>query len=188
MSFARIETERLILRPFANSDVDALHALWMLPDVRRYLWDDEVIDRDTAESLVTASGASFCEKGYGLCCVSARDDGARIGFCGLRDYDEGDGVQRPELLYGLDPAHWRHGYALEASVAVLRFGFEECGLDPIYGGIDPPNGRSRRVLERIGMRGWRRLEIGGLPADYSELTRLTFESGGHRGARYLVVA
>ena len=188
MSFSRIETERLILQPFADSDVDALHALWLQPDVRRYLWDDERIDRDTAASVVTRSVASFSETGYGLCCVNARDDGSRIGFCGLRDYDEGDGVQLPELLYGLDPAHWRHGYAFEASVATLRFGFEECGLDPIHGGIDPPNGRSRRVLERLGMRGWRRLEIRGLPADYAELTRSRFESRGHHEDRYLVVS
>ena len=96
-------------------------------------------------------------------------------------------MPRTELLYGLDPAHWRRGYAFEASVAILRFGFEECGLDPIYGGIDPPNDRSRRVLERRGMRRWRRVEIGGLPADYSELTRSRFEAGGHHAARYLAV-
>ena len=54
MSFSCLETERLTLRPFADADVDALHALWRLPEVRRFLWDDVVISRDTALEVVAA--------------------------------------------------------------------------------------------------------------------------------------
>ena len=184
----RSETERLLLRPFATADVDALHAMWVLPEVRRYLWDDIVIERSTAASVVEASGLSFAEQGYGLCRVERRDDDALVGFCGLRDYDDPGGGTRPELLYGLAPDHWHLGYAFESAVAVLRFGFEQCGLDRIDGGIDPPNERSRRVLERLGMHDWRRLEINGLPADFSQLLPSDFWTAEHRAAQYQLVA
>ena len=184
----RIETARLLMRPFEATDVDALHALWVLPDVRRYLWDDVVIERDTAVAVIEASRISFAERGYGLCCLQRRDTAGLVGFCGLRDYDELGGATRPELFYGLAPDYWRRGYAFEASAAVLRFGFEECGLDRIDGGVDPPNERSRRVLERLELHDWQRIAVKGLPADFARLTRTDFESAAYREAPYRLVA
>jgi RimJ/RimL family protein N-acetyltransferase len=184
----RIETERLWLRPFEAADVDALHALWRLPDVRRYLWDDIEIERATAADVVAATQASFAERGYGLCCVHPRGGGALVGFCGLRDYEDPGGETYAEVLYGLHPDQWRRGFAFEAAVAMLRFGFEVCGLARIDGGIDPPNARSRAVLERLGMTGWRRIELDGLPADYASLSRAAFEAAGHEAARYTLIA
>ena len=43
MGLPTLETERLILRPWSLDDIDALHQIWTDPQVRRYLWDDEVI-------------------------------------------------------------------------------------------------------------------------------------------------
>lgn len=186
----RIETERLALRPFALGDVDVLHALFVLPDVRRYLWDDVAIGRDVVEGVVEASREGFSSVGYGFFRVERRAGPAAgeglVGFAGLRDWDdpEASGPGRPEVLYGLDPRFWRQGLAFEAAVAVLRFGFDECGLPAIDGGIDPPNVRSRSVLERLGFAGWRRLEVGGLPADYATLARDPFRTGPHAGAPY----
>ena len=172
----RLSTDRLALRPFAAADVDALHALWTQPLVRRYLWDDVVIDRATAEDVVTASVALVAARGYGLCVVHERDGGAFVGFCGLRDFADprAGGAARPELLYGLDPHYWSRGYAFEASVAVLRFAFDDRALEVVHAGTDPPNERSRRVLDRLGFQGWERIEVGGLPADYASVDATGF--------------
>ncbi len=54
-----LNTGRMRLRPISSDDVDALHALWTDPDVRRYLWDDRIIPRETVEEIVAHSLATF---------------------------------------------------------------------------------------------------------------------------------
>lgn len=48
-----------MLRPFIREDVDDLRRLWVDPAMRKYLWDDEVISRETAVEVVEASLESF---------------------------------------------------------------------------------------------------------------------------------
>jgi RimJ/RimL family protein N-acetyltransferase len=57
-----------------------------------------------------------------------------------------------EVGWRLARAHWGHGYATEAAREALRFGFEEVGLAEIVSFTVPANERSRRVMERIGLR------------------------------------
>jgi ribosomal-protein-alanine N-acetyltransferase len=71
-----------------------------------------------------------------------------VGFCGLRPLDNAPGV---EVLYGIAPSSWGDGFATEAALAMLHYGFEEAGLDRILGIADKQNAASRRVLEKIGM-------------------------------------
>jgi hypothetical protein len=56
----------LRLRLFAKADVDDLHALWCSPEVRKYLWDDEIIARQRPASLAEESLRLFSAHGYGL--------------------------------------------------------------------------------------------------------------------------
>jgi ribosomal-protein-alanine N-acetyltransferase len=145
----RIETPRLRLRPAGSADVDALHALWTDPEVRRWLWDDVVIDRATAAERVADSEAHFAADGFGLWVAEEREDGALVGVAGLVVIEPHFG---PELIYSLHPAHWGRGYATEASRAILRYAFDALGLARVPGRTDAPNHGSARVLERLGMR------------------------------------
>ena len=47
-----IRARRILLRPWTRGDTDELLELWTAPEVRRYLWDDSVITRQTAVQLV----------------------------------------------------------------------------------------------------------------------------------------
>lgn len=177
MSFPRIETARLSLQPFTRDDADSLHRMWTEPAVRKYLWDDVVIPHETAVEVVQSSLDSFAEHGFGYWTVCLKDTAEQIGFCGLRHFQE-DGVddQEVEILYGLDPKHWGNGYATEAANAVLRFGFEQLGLERIFAGADPPNQDSFRVIERLGMTFSRHTKVGGLEAIYYMIGRHEFRA------------
>jgi RimJ/RimL family protein N-acetyltransferase len=146
---ATIETERLRLRPCTPDDADALHRLWTDPDVRRHLWDDEVISAERAGATLAAGIASFADAGYGLWAVLPRDADRLIGFCGLRAVPATGDV---ELVYGMAPACWGRGLASEAVVAVLDFAFAALGLGRVIGVTDPPNAASIRVMEKAGMQ------------------------------------
>lgn len=145
----RLSTQRLILRPIAPADVDALHHFWTDPAIRKYLWDNEIISREMVADIVRDSDQCFRDLGSGLFGVELRDaPGELAGFCGLRRMGRGDDV---ELLYGILPRYWGEGLVSEAAREVLRHGLEDCGLNRIMGATDTPNQRSVRVMQRVGM-------------------------------------
>jgi [ribosomal protein S5]-alanine N-acetyltransferase len=148
LSAPELRTARLRLRPVSLADLDPLHALWTDAEVRRFLWDDQMIPRERAAAEIDASIASFDAHGFGMWALSSAPENALAGFCGLRRFGEAEEV---EVLYGLAPRLWGRGLATEAAREVLRFGFEEIRLDRIFGRTDPPNVASRRVLDRLGM-------------------------------------
>ena len=129
MGLPTLETERLILRPWSLDDIDALHQVWTDPQVRRYLWDDEVISRQRAAAAVEDGVAAANRNGVGLWCVLPKPAGALAGFCGFRYIDDAPDI---ELLYGLLPDYWGQGLATEAARAALAYGFDGGGC-PLTG-------------------------------------------------------
>jgi RimJ/RimL family protein N-acetyltransferase len=147
-----ITTERLHLRPFAPDDLDAIVAIHGDPDVVRYVpWDvrgrDEL--RDVLASKTQRTILAREGDGLNLAAVLA-DTGDLIGDMSLMWRSEEH--RSAELGYLFNAAHAGHGYATEASRALLRLGFEELGLHRIFGRLDARNPASARVLERLGMR------------------------------------
>ena len=135
------------LRPVRRDDLAPLHRLWTHPDVRRYVWDDEEIPRSRAEAAVREAIDAFESHGFGLW-LAEGEDGALLGFCGLRHLDDGPDV---EVIYGVAPSEWGRGLATEMAEAMLRYGFGTVGLPRLVGIADAPNAASRRVLEKAGM-------------------------------------
>ena len=173
MKSQTIETARLRLRPLVRSDVDDLHRLWVDPDVRKYLWDDEVISRERAEAIIEASLTSFEADGFGLWAVLPRDEDLLIGFCGFWFFHE---PPKLELLYGIAPTHWKRGLATEVVRALLRYGFAELSFERIEASTDALNLASQRVMEKAGMVFEKREYRDGLDTVYYALSREEFEA------------
>jgi RimJ/RimL family protein N-acetyltransferase len=149
-----VRTARLLLRPFAAGDLDAVYDLQSRPDVTRYLLYD-VRDREQArESLRERIRAG--QPGHDsdhlilALAVVLPETGAVIGDVGLfwlsREHRQG------EVGYVIHPDQAGHGYATEAARAMLGLGFGSFGLHRIVGRLDARNTASARVLERLGMR------------------------------------
>ena len=160
----KLQSERLTLIPFRSEHVDDLHALWTDADVRRFLWDDEIIAREQAAEVVEASEVSFREHGFGMWALVPVGQDEIVGFAGLRHF----GKDEVELLYGLRPDNWGRGLASEASRAVLDHGFG-LGLTKIFAGTDPPNVASLQVMDRLGFGDEHRREVNGLETIYRSL-------------------
>jgi ribosomal-protein-alanine N-acetyltransferase len=71
------------------------------------------------------------------------------GFCGFRFIDDGPDI---ELMYGLRSAHWGKGLATEACSAAIEHLWRTTAFQLVYARTDPPNERSVRVMQQIGMR------------------------------------
>ena len=167
-----LDTERLRLTAFSMDHLDALHALWTDPDVRRYLWDGEVISRERAAEVISDSERNFAERGYGFRAMLLRDEAiaevdALVGFCGYRLFEDSG---EPELLYGILPRYWGKGLVSEAAHALIRDGFERNGFTRIIAATDTPNQSSVKVMQRLGMVFLRRGEFHGLDTVFFELT------------------
>jgi ribosomal-protein-alanine N-acetyltransferase len=162
-----IETDRLRLRPVVSNDADAMHALWTDPAVRRYLFDDVVIPRAFVDQEIATSEQLMATHGYGLWTLRLMNADEIIGFCGYRFFHEPPQLQ---LLYGLAPACWGRGLATEAASAMIRHGFETNRFERIIASADAPNLASIRVMERAGMRFWKRETTNGLDTVYYECT------------------
>jgi ribosomal-protein-alanine N-acetyltransferase len=161
--------------PVTLTDLDDLHRLFTDPDVRRYLWDDQIIPRERAAVEIDASIASFEARGFGMWVLREAGETEIVGFCGLRPFGEPEEI---EILYGLSPHVWHRGFAAEASREVLRYGFEALGLERIFGRTDPPNVASRRVLERLGMTFIRSHRLGELDVVEYVIPRAAFRRAG----------
>ena len=174
MNFPVIETARLRLRPLTADDVDDLHRLWIDRDVRRYLWDDEVIPRERVAAIIDQSRASFETTGIGLWAVFLRGEDALIGFCGFWFFHDPPQLQ---LLYGIAPAYWNRGLATEVAVAMMRYGFDEHSFDRIEASTDAPNRASIRVMEKAGMKFEKRVYTKGLDTVFYSVSREAFHPG-----------
>jgi len=129
-------------------DLDRVAELLGDPDVMRYMPGDEPWPRDKAEKELRGIIAEWGERGYGRWAVVDDADGAMIGWCGLGYLKE---LDETEVAYILDRDYWNRGYATEGSMASLRYGFGEAGLERIVALAFPENAASRRVMEKLGM-------------------------------------
>ncbi len=150
-----IETARLVLRPLAAEDVDALHGMIQVEPVRRYLCDGELLPRASVEGWRAASEALFRRAGVGLWCVRERGREPLVGFTGFAEFYEPPAL---ELIFALAPSCWGRGYAVEMARAAIAQGFTRAGLTTIRASTDEPNAASIRVMARLGM-----LAAGGSP-------------------------
>jgi ribosomal-protein-alanine N-acetyltransferase len=167
-----IETERLRLRPLRASDRNDLHHLFTDPDVRRYLWDDQVLPIEQTWAVVTESLRRFAAEGTGLWAVFRQGRMPLAGFGGYWPFPG-----RLEILFGLAPIHWSRGLATELVRALLRYGFEELGLDRVDGSSDAPNVAALRVMEKAGAHEMERVETGGRETVRYSLARADFQPG-----------
>jgi RimJ/RimL family protein N-acetyltransferase len=148
----RIETERLVLRPFTPGDFDAMLAMQSDAEVARYLYWDPRTAAEVREILARKSGStSLRAPGDDLVfAVELRSSGEVVGDVGLHWHDNEH--RQGEIGFIVHPDHQSHGYATEAGCEVLRIAFEDAGLHRVVGRLEARNNASAQVLEKLGMR------------------------------------
>jgi [ribosomal protein S5]-alanine N-acetyltransferase len=147
----RLETARLVVREFVESDWRAMHATHSREDVVRYLTIepmDEAAAREYVQGIIVCA-RELPRTEWDLAITLRGGDDVMIGRVGMkRDADPRSAM----LWFTLDPAHHGNGYATEAVRALLDHSFGEVRLHRVWGDCDPRNMGSGRVMERAGMR------------------------------------
>lgn len=143
-------TERLILRPFEESDLDAYTDLLATPEVRHSLRLTDDYGRHQAWLTMAQWRGQWELRATGQFAVEERTTGRFVGRAGLH-HPERDDWPGVEVGWVLHPEVWGRGYATEAGAASISYAFDVMGLDEAWSVILPDNARSQAVAGRLGL-------------------------------------
>jgi ribosomal-protein-alanine N-acetyltransferase len=156
-----LETERLILRPFSEDDLDALAKLFADRDFMRFSGSIGYTRERTALVLGKFIGWNVAGVPSPFAMIWREND-EMIGYCGFL-HQELDGERLIEIGYRLDARYWNRGIATEAARAVRDHAFRDLHLDHVVSFIHPDNHASRRVAEKNGMTFEKQSNFRGFP-------------------------
>jgi RimJ/RimL family protein N-acetyltransferase len=156
-----IETERLIVRRYRATDYDDLLKLHSHPDVTRFLLFEPKTPDEVREALAKRiAPAPLDADGQAISLAVELRETAQSNRDAVAGQHLGDVTffllstehRLGEIGFVFHPESQGHGYAAEASVEVLRLGFETLGLHRIIGRLDARNTASGALLTRLGLR------------------------------------
>ncbi len=151
MGCPSIDTERLLLRDWRDTDVGAFAAINADPVVMEYF--PQRYTEERTRQFVERIRECWSELAYGLWAVELKDTGRFIGDVGLWPATfPAPFTPAVEVGWRLAADQWGRGYATEGARAALDYGFDTLGLDEIVSFTSTLNVRSIRVMERLGMR------------------------------------
>lgn len=144
-----LRTDRLLLRPVDEGDLDAMLAIRNAPGVVATTSRGEPLPREEMAGMLSRRRATWRDHGWGTWLVLLEGD--PVAFVEVTHIGEGSGVDPEAIEIGVivHPDHWGSGLALEAGFAVGRDLFERVELDRVYVGVDPDNEKSLRALAKV---------------------------------------
>jgi RimJ/RimL family protein N-acetyltransferase len=146
-----IRTERLLLRPWQDSDLPLFAEQNADPVVMRFF--HATLTREESDAWVARAIAHRAEHGFGRWAVEAPGIAPFIGAVGLSHIRfEADFTPAVEVAWRLSRPYWGQGYATEAARAAIADGFQRAGLRQIVAITAVNNLPSRRVMQRLGMQ------------------------------------
>jgi RimJ/RimL family protein N-acetyltransferase len=158
-----LETPRLVLRQFAEADVDNLFDLNSDPEVMRYLTGGKPTPREVLRDEIIPFHLAVYGRHdrLGTWAAESTATGEFLGWFHLRP-GPGTDITNVELGYRLRRPAWNKGYATEGSRALIGMGFTSLGVGRVFAHTLTVNTASRRVLEKCGLTLVRTIPYDGL--------------------------
>lgn len=149
----QIETERLLLRPLRLSDAEALFELNKNPEVHKYLWQTPEEEIDESIKVIEYVNRQYTENNIGRFATILKETNQFIGWTGIKfinDHIENGNTNFYDYGYRLSEKFWNKGYATEATIAWLDYGFNKMKIDKMNAYTHAENGASNHVLQKVG--------------------------------------
>jgi ribosomal-protein-alanine N-acetyltransferase len=146
--YPSLQIPGLTLRLLQTEDAGTLQRIYQAEGVLRYFPNPAPPSLEKVERFIANQQVHWDQHGYGNWGLLPDGKAEIIGWAGLQYLPE---LDETEVGFLLDRPFWGKGYATEAALASLRFGFEHCELDHTIALVHPENHASRRVIEKCGM-------------------------------------
>lgn len=167
-----LKTQRLILREFRESDLDAYAEMCADEEVMCYIGTAKVLSRAESWRSMAAIIGHWYLRGYGLWAVEEQQSGETIGRIGCWKPEGWIGV---EIGWSLRRAFWGRGFATEAGLASIDFAFTKLQQSHVISLIRPDNAASRRVADKLGEKLQGETEVLGNKAVVYRISREEWE-------------
>jgi RimJ/RimL family protein N-acetyltransferase len=142
-----LETDRLKLRMWRESDLDDYAEMSADPAVMQYLGGGKLLTRADAWRSMAFFMGHWQMRGYGHWAVEDKTSGRMIGRIGFLNPEGWPGF---EIGWTLARHAWGRGYATEGATRALAYAFKELDQRHVISLIHPDNTASMRVAERLG--------------------------------------
>ena len=140
-----LQTKRLILRPWREEDAEELYKYASDPEVGSPAgWPPHTSVENSREIIRTVLSKP---ETYAVC---LKENGKPIGSIGFHRNDLAEADDEYELGYWIGKPYWGQGMIPEASREMLRYAFEDLGMNRVWCGYYDGNEKSRRVQEKLG--------------------------------------
>ena len=146
-----LETERLVMRPMKLSDAEDFLVMNDNPNVSLYL-RNPIQTIAQAEEYLQKIINEYQKNKIARFAVILRETNALIGFSGLkfRDTLENNHINFYDLGYRFAEEYWHKGFATEAALAWLEYGFTTLQLETVHACAVSDNVGSNKVLQKVG--------------------------------------
>lgn len=159
-----LTTERLLLRHVTIEDASLVQELMNTPKWLQYIGDRNVHTVGDAQTYIRNKMLPQLHKlGYGNYVVIRKEDGAKLGFCGIY---ERNGLDICDLGFAFLPAYEGKGYASEAAMRLLKGAREVLQLPALSAITSTANLGSQKLLKKLGFQ-YEKMII--LPNDTEEI-------------------
>ncbi len=150
--FPVLETERLVLREWRDTDVNAYARICADPEVMRFMLPARGLSHAEAAYDVQGLREHWARHGFGHWAVEEKAGGALAGRTGLKRHPDWTlDPENTEVGWLYARRFWGQGYASEAAKAAVGFAFEELESPEVISIALPQNLASRRVMEKVGL-------------------------------------
>ena len=147
----RMETARLVLRPFVMEDAPAMYRNWASdPEVTKFLSWPTYKSVDTAHEILSIWTKQYSDNTFYQWAIELKEKGEVIGSISVVNHD--DRVDMAEIGFCIGKPWWGQGIMTEAFQAVIDFLFDEVGVQRIEAGHDPNNPASGAVQRKCGLK------------------------------------
>lgn len=150
MLFPPLETERLKLIEITPNHVESIFKILSLDEVTRYYGTDTFRSIEEAKKLIDIFQKNFYEKRSMRWGIVLKENNKFIGTLGLNGLQHKN--KKAEIGYEIHPSYWRKGYTSEAIKEVLRYSYQELGLNRIGAVVYLENEASSNLLEKLGFK------------------------------------
>jgi RimJ/RimL family protein N-acetyltransferase len=141
-----VETERLLLRAWRQSDREPFRAMGRDEEVMRYLGP---LTRAESDARIDSLMRMQAAHGHCFWAVERREDGRFLGFCGI--HTPRAPIHEYEIGWRFARHAWGQGYAREAALAALDWTWANLATPSVMAVTNLANVRSWGLMERIGM-------------------------------------
>ena len=144
LQHATLESDRLLLRPFALTDAEDLYEINRDEQTTRYIYPPHKTLEETENLLINF----FMQKPIGKYAIELKETGKMVSTFEIHLQGHNNSA---EIGFTQNRAYWGNGYMTEAAKLVLDVAFNQLNLTRVYGGCDARNTASGQTLQRIGM-------------------------------------